>query len=150
MSGPMTREAATAFANAAHEASRRGDRRVGTDHLLLGLLHDPTIAASLGTDVETARAAAERLDRAALAAIGLDLTTAPPSAIRRRPGSASPTSGLRAAISRAVGLAAAEGQRKAEPGHLLEALFECRRPDPAAELLEAMDLGPRARTGTPR
>lgn len=150
MSGPMTREAASALENAAHEASRRGDRRVGTDHLLLGLLHNPMVADSLGTDLEAARAAADRLDRAALAAIGLDLTTAPPSAIRRRPGSASPTSGLRAAISRAVGLAAAERLRKAEPRHLLEALFECQRPDPAAELLDALDLGPQVRTRAPR
>ena len=40
------------------------DRRVGTDHLLLGLLHDPGIVVALGTDAERARAAAQDLDHA--------------------------------------------------------------------------------------
>ena len=51
---------------AAEEAGRRGDRRIGTDHLLLGILHESTsdAAEALGVDLASARAADERLDRA--------------------------------------------------------------------------------------
>ncbi|WP_102192988.1 Clp protease N-terminal domain-containing protein [Microbacterium aurantiacum] len=149
MSGPITSTATAALAHAAEEATRRGDRRVGTDHLLLGLLHDPAIASHLGTDVEKARDAAEHLDRVALAAIGLDVEMTPAPIPRRRAGSVSPTSGLRGVIARAVGIAGAENVRKAEPRHLLAALFECQHPDPAAELLDAINLGPEAQAHMP-
>ncbi|MGD1032906.1 MAG: Clp protease N-terminal domain-containing protein, partial [Candidatus Dormibacteria bacterium] len=44
----------TVLTSAAEEASRRGDRRVGTDHLLLGLLHQPDsrAARALGISLE--------------------------------------------------------------------------------------------------
>ena len=61
--------------SAAEEARRRGDRRLGTDHLLLGLLHDPhsRVAQALGVDLDSARAASDALDRAALAAVGVNV-----------------------------------------------------------------------------
>ena len=65
--------ARAAVTASADEARRRGDRRIGTDHLLLGLLHDPGSAEALGVTVEAAREKSDALDRAALAAIGLDL-----------------------------------------------------------------------------
>ncbi|MFD0885532.1 Clp protease N-terminal domain-containing protein, partial [Streptosporangium algeriense] len=39
---------------AAEEARQRGDRRIGTEHLLLGLVHDPSSlsARALGVDRE--------------------------------------------------------------------------------------------------
>jgi hypothetical protein len=52
----------------AEEASRRGDRRIGTDHLLLGLLHDSGSAGALGVSLDELwsgsphPARAERLD----------------------------------------------------------------------------------------
>ena len=37
------------YLRASEEARRRGDRRTGTDHLLLDLLEDPSTEAVLGT-----------------------------------------------------------------------------------------------------
>jgi hypothetical protein len=55
------------------EARRRGDRRLGTDHLVLGLLHERDSAASraLGVDLAAARAISEALDLSALRAVGI-------------------------------------------------------------------------------
>ncbi|QCB49847.1 hypothetical protein E5720_08000 [Rhodococcus sp. PAMC28707] len=54
-----------AVENVRYEAVRRGDRRIGTDHLLLALRQDESLSRVVGVDNETARAAADRLDRAA-------------------------------------------------------------------------------------
>ena len=56
---------------ASEEARRRGDRRTGTDHVLLALFEDPTIEAVLGVSLQQARQALESLDREALGALGL-------------------------------------------------------------------------------
>ncbi|MEV5500564.1 Clp protease N-terminal domain-containing protein [Nonomuraea fuscirosea] len=56
------------MAHAPAEARRRGDRRVGTEHLLRGVLHEAEAAQALGADVESARSALAVLDDAALAA----------------------------------------------------------------------------------
>lgn len=60
----------TTFAAAREGARSRGDRRVGTDHLLLGLLRDPEIETVMHFTLESAREAPYSLDRSALAAIG--------------------------------------------------------------------------------
>lgn len=39
------------YIRAREEARRRGDIKVGTEHLLLGLLHDHDIGSALGTDL---------------------------------------------------------------------------------------------------
>ena len=66
--------ARTVVTSALEEARLRGDRRIGTEHLLLGLLHDPdsVAARTLGIDLATAQEALDALDRAALAAVGID------------------------------------------------------------------------------
>ena len=130
-----------ALRRAGEEVVRRGDRRVGTDHLLLGLLHDKDVADALGVDVERARAVDGDLDQAALAAIGVDLGDDLPSArIRARVGHIPLTSAARAAIGRAGGVADAERVRRIEPRHLLAALREREEPDPAAALLAVLGL----------
>jgi ATP-dependent Clp protease ATP-binding subunit ClpA len=136
----MTKDAAAALTHAAYEAARQGDRRIGTDHLLLGLLHDPGVVDTLCTDVEQARAAARDLDHAALAALGIDLGTMPDPSAPRKVGHAPLTSGLRAVIARAVALTSGEKTRKVQPRHLLAALQERRQPDPAATLLKALNI----------
>ena len=67
----MTRRSAgetmrSVLTSAAEEARRRGDRRVGTEHLLLGLLHEPDskAARALGVSLEDARLASDALDLA--------------------------------------------------------------------------------------
>ena len=56
---------------ASEEARRRGDRRTGTDHVLLALLEDPSIEVVLGVNLQQARQALESLDQEALGALGL-------------------------------------------------------------------------------
>ena len=71
---------------ASEEARRRGDRRTGTDHILLALLEDPSIEAVLGVSLQQARQALESLDHEALAALGLESgTDAPPLPMRAVP-----------------------------------------------------------------
>ena len=53
----------TIYMRASEEARRRGDRRTGTDHLLLALLEDPSIEGGLGVSLPQARQALESLDR---------------------------------------------------------------------------------------
>src|ERR1017187_4536118 len=52
----------TTFAAAREGARSRGDRRVGTDHLLLGLLRDPEIETVMHVTLESAREAPYSLD----------------------------------------------------------------------------------------
>ena len=64
---------------ASEEARRRGDRRVGTDHVLLALFDDPSIEVVLGVSLQQARQALESLDHEALSALGLGSGTDAPS-----------------------------------------------------------------------
>jgi hypothetical protein len=59
------------YLRASEEARRRGDRRTGTDHILLALFEDPSIEAVLGVSLQQARQALESLDQQALVALGL-------------------------------------------------------------------------------
>jgi hypothetical protein len=71
------------YLRASEEARRRGDRRTGTDHVLLALFEDPSIEAVLGVSLQQARQALESLDREALGALGLESgTDAPPLPMR--------------------------------------------------------------------
>ena len=121
------------------EAGRRGDRRIGTEHVLLALLVDPDSvpARALGVSLHSAGDALRALDRQALAAVGVslpatDLGTAHPE--RRRlmltPGAVAVFKGL-GKLSR--------GERLGVQ-HVLLALLARERPDPAAELFDALGV----------
>lgn len=132
--------ARTAVASALEEARLRGDRRIGTEHLLLGVLHEPASVRALGTDLETARMALDGLDRSALAAVGVDI-----QGIERLPIPASRkrtpfTSGARSVLPRALVEVRKAGSRRIAPEHLLLALLDCERPDPAAELMAELGI----------
>lgn len=125
---------------AADEAHRRGDRRIGTDHMLLALLHEPAAAKLLGVGLENARRASADLDVAALEAIGFEaggIDTPLPVRSRRRPPF---TSGAREVLKRSIDEARAVKSRHIEARHLLLGILTRERPDPAAELLAAMDV----------
>jgi Clp amino terminal domain, pathogenicity island component len=74
---------------ATEEARRRGDRRTGTDHILLALFEDPSIEVLLGVSLQQARQALESLDREALGALGLgsgmDAPSLPMRAVPKKP-----------------------------------------------------------------
>ena len=74
------------YLQASEEARRRGDRRTGTDHILLALFEDPSIEAVLGVNLQQARQALDSLDHEALGALGLGSgTDAPPLPMRAVP-----------------------------------------------------------------
>ena len=77
------------YMQASEEARRRGDRRTGTDHLLLGLLEDPSIEVVLGVSLQQARQALESLDQEALGALGMgfgiDAPSLPMRAVPKKP-----------------------------------------------------------------
>jgi hypothetical protein len=84
--GPETLHAWAIYLRASEEARRRGDRRTGTDHILLALFEDPSTEAVLGVNLQQARQALELLDREALAGVGLGPgADAPPLAMRAVP-----------------------------------------------------------------
>ena len=83
---PGTLHAWALCLQAGEEARRRGDRRIGTDHLLLALLEDPSIEVVLGVSLQQARQALESLDHEALGALGMGSgTDAPPLPMRAVP-----------------------------------------------------------------
>ena len=84
--GPEALHGWAIYLRAGEEARRRGDRRTGTDHLLLALFEDPSIEVVLGVSLQQARQALESLDHEALGALGLDPgTDAPPLPMRGVP-----------------------------------------------------------------
>jgi ATP-dependent Clp protease ATP-binding subunit ClpA len=128
--------------SAMEEARRRGDRRIGTDHLLLGLLHDPSSNAGeiLGIDLESARAAAAELDMDALRQIGLDPAGWPEWEPMRSKGRMALTSGARHILSIAWLDARRRKSREIDTKGFLRAILTEARPDPAAELLAALNV----------
>jgi hypothetical protein len=83
---PAVHHAWAIYLQAGEEARRRGDRRTGTDYLLLALLEDPSIEVVLGVNLQQARLALESLDHEALGALGLGSgTDAPPLPMRSVP-----------------------------------------------------------------
>ena len=74
------------YMQASEEARRRGDRRTGTDHVLLALLEDPSVEVVLGVTLQQARQALESLDQEALGAVGMGSgADAPPLPMRAVP-----------------------------------------------------------------
>ena len=77
------------YLRASEEARRRGDRRTGTDHVLLALLEDPSIEVVLGVSLQQARQALESLDQEALGALGMvsgtDAPALPMRAVPKKP-----------------------------------------------------------------
>jgi len=77
------------YLRASEEARRRGDRRPGTDHVVLALLEDPSIEVVLGVGLQQARQALAWLDQEALGALGLgsgtDAAPLPMRAVPKKP-----------------------------------------------------------------
>jgi ATP-dependent Clp protease ATP-binding subunit ClpA len=124
------------------EARRRGDRLLGSEHLFLGLLHEPDSAAvrALGVDLSAARAALAALDRAALAAIGLDVGDLPLASrapLRKGPRM---SSAARAVINRAVKGATQTKARHVWTTQVALALLASEPPDPVAALMAELGI----------
>jgi Clp amino terminal domain, pathogenicity island component len=141
---------------AREEARRRGDRKVGTEHLLLALLSEPELAGILDVTVEEARAALDALDLEAFAAIGLDarldlppLPSTPLAELPRKPTFRAVLKGrLPMTPTAKKALQASRTGPRRRPTFaaedVLAALLELGRPDPAAELLAGLGVDPAA------
>jgi ATP-dependent Clp protease ATP-binding subunit ClpA len=139
MFSQFTRPARAAVRAAADEAKRRGDARIGTEHLLLGLLHEPdgAVVRVTGIDLDSARRALQAMDVDALASVGVEVAADGPSPAasepvrRHRPF----TAAARAVLVRTVAQAQGRRARRLESTDLLLALLDCAPRDPAAQLL---------------
>ncbi|WP_406069626.1 Clp protease N-terminal domain-containing protein [Micromonospora sp. NBC_01638] len=135
-------EARAAVRAALEEARQRGDRRLGTEHLLLGVLHARELAplGEFGVELGRVRATLADLDREALAVVGVDVRgveRAPvPLSSKRTPL----TSGARSVLRRAVGATRSGGGRRITPAHLMMAIVDAPHPDPAAEVLSKLNV----------
>ena len=137
----FSRSARAAVEDAVYEAGRRGDRRIGTEHLLLALLADDELATIVGVDASAANEAVDRLDRTALAAVGLTLGEyrhIPLSRSARH--TASMTSGAKLVLKRSLAAAVSEKAKTITSRHMMVALLERSEPDPAATLLAALPV----------
>jgi Clp amino terminal domain, pathogenicity island component len=155
----MTTESATAetlhawavYLRASEEARRRGDRRTGTDHILLALFEEPSTEAVLGVNLQQARQALDSLDREALAGVGLGSgADAPPLAMRavpKKPRIRDVAKRDRFRMTPAAKKVLEEaykpkGHRKLQvtSPEVLAQILALRRPDPAAVLLGALGV----------
>jgi ATP-dependent Clp protease ATP-binding subunit ClpA len=148
---PQTLHAWAVYLQASEEARRRGDRRTGTDHILLALFEDPSIEAVLGVNLQQAREALESLDHEALGALGLGAgTDAPPLPMRAVPKKprirdVAKKDRFRMTPAAKKVLEAAykpKGHRKLQVTgpEVLAQILALQPPDPAAVLLDALGV----------
>jgi hypothetical protein len=133
---------------AGEEARRRGDRRTGTDHLLLALLEDPSVEAVLGVSLQQARQALESLDQEALGALGLgsgaDAPPLPMRAVPKKPRirdvAQKDRLHMAPAAKKVLEQASKPNRRKLQitAQQVLAQILTLQPPDPAAVLLRAL------------
>lgn len=120
----------TTYIDAREEVRRRGDRKVGTEHLLLALLREPDLASALGVNLHTARAALEAMDRDALRVVGMHLT------LDLLPLTPFAKAALRESSMEMRGFRG----RHLGPRHVLDVLLQQERSDLVAELLARLGI----------
>jgi hypothetical protein len=147
---PETLHAWAVYLRASEEARRRGDRRTGTDHILLALFEDPSIEVVLGVNLQRARQALESLDGEALGAVGLGPgIDVPELPMRTLP--TKPTFGaviqkdrprLTPAAKKVLQEAVKPNRRKTQvtAHQVLAQVLALQPPDPAAVLLGALGV----------
>jgi len=139
------------YLRASEEARRRGDRRAGTDHVLLALLEQPSVEVVLGVSLQQARQALDSLDHEALGALGLaSAADAPPLPMRGVPEK--PTLRylmlqkdrlrMTPAAKKVLEDAGRPNRRKTQvtDQQVLAQILALRPPDPAAALLGALGV----------
>jgi hypothetical protein len=135
---------------AGEEARRRGDRRAGTDHVLLALFEDPSIEVALGVNLQQARQALESLDYEALGALGLGSgTDAPPlpmHAVPKKPRLRDVIQKDRLRMTPTAKKVLEEASKphrrrlQVTAQQVLAQILTLQPPDPAAVLLGALDV----------
>ena len=147
---PETLHAWAICLQAAEEARRRGDRRYGTDHLLLALLEDPSIEGVLGVSLQQARQTLESLDHDALGALdlgsGADAPPLPMRAVPKKPRLRDVTQRDRLRITPAAKKVLEEASKpnrrklQVTAQQVLAHILALQLPDPGAVLLDALGV----------
>jgi ATP-dependent Clp protease ATP-binding subunit ClpA len=147
---PETLHGWTIYLQACEEARRRGDRRAGTEHVLLALFQDPATEALLGVSLQQARQALDSLDTEALATLGLgpdaDAPDLPMHPVPKKPGLRDLMKNGRFPMTPAAKKALEDAARpnrnriQVTAGQVLARLFALQPPDPAAALLAALGV----------
>lgn len=124
---------------------RRGESRIGSDHLLVGVVDvGSDTAASAGLTVEGLHDALDRLDERALGAVGVETQSGNPLRqwgwSRRSHLPFSP--GAKKALERSLRIALDHGDRRITTDHLLAALAVGGPNDRAVRLLRACWVEP--------
>ena len=149
------------YVYAREEARRRGDRRVGTEHVVLGLLREPEIAQVLGCDLGAAREALDAMDCDALVAVGIDTPLGAPPVPTREPALGGRRTSLKTVMADRLPMTPVAKRVLEESGkdlrhgrsvdprqrargwsreRVLIALLSLAPPDPAAVLLDALEV----------
>ena len=138
------------YMQASEEARRRGDRRTGTDHLLLALLEDFSIEVVLGVTLQQARLARESLDQEALGTLGMgsgaDAPPLPMRAVPKKPRlrdvMKSDRLRMTPAAKKVLEDAVKPNRRKTQvtAQQVLAQILTLQPPDPAAVLLGALGV----------
>ncbi len=137
----------TIYLRASEEARGRGDRRVGTDHILLGLFEDPSIEVVLGVSLQQARQALESLDQEALGlGSGTDAPARPMRAVPKKPRirdiAQKDRLRMTPAAKKVLEEAVKPNRRKTQvtAEQVLAQILALQPPDPAAVLLGALGV----------
>jgi ATP-dependent Clp protease ATP-binding subunit ClpA len=138
------------YLRASEEARRRGDRRTGTDHLLLALLENPSIEEALGVSLQRARQALDVLDQEALGALGMgssaDAPALPMRAVPTKPRirdvARKDRLRMTPAAKKVLEDAVRPNRRKIQVAaqQVLAQILTLQPPDPAAVLLGALGV----------
>ncbi|MFZ0756647.1 MAG: Clp protease N-terminal domain-containing protein, partial [Trebonia sp.] len=147
---PEVHHAWAIYLQASEEARHRGDRRTGTDHLLLALLEDPSIEVALGVTLQQARQAHESLDQEALGALGMvsgtDAPALPMRAVPKKPRLRDVATKahfrMTPAAKKVLEDAVRPNRRKLQvtAQQVLAQILTLQPPDPAAVLLGALGV----------
>jgi Clp amino terminal domain, pathogenicity island component len=147
---PEVLNAWAVYLQAGEEARRRGDRRTGTDHLLLALLEEHPIEVVLGVSLQQARQALESLDREALGSLGMgpgaDAPSLPMRAVPKKPRLRDVANKDRLRMTPAAKKVLEDAAKPNRRGlqitaqQILAQILTLQPPDPAAVLLGALGV----------
>jgi ATP-dependent Clp protease ATP-binding subunit ClpA len=140
----FTREARNIVTSAIDEAARRGDHRIGTEHLLISMAGAQSLAGIFPMTDEL-RNQLDRLDEEALRSVGLDPlllgvdhTVRPGAGKSHIPFTGAAKDLLKGGLKEAIAL----GHRHIGAVHLALAVTTSNRPDRALATLEGLGLSP--------
>lgn len=142
----FTREARSIVTSAVDEAGRRGDSRIGTEHVLISVAGAHSLAGIFPAP-DDLRSSLDRLDDEALRSVGLDpvlLDVDPTPRPRSGKGHIPFTGAAKDLLKGALKEALALGHRQIGAEHIALALTSTNRPDRALTTIDSLGLSPEA------